>query len=89
MYIYIYTYTYTVVKAPLLDKETSLLIGSTEVRGFDAGELGAVKGFVPSDRLVMEEVWRCIQILICISIFYSSQLFDFFSLSLILIHTHM
>jgi hypothetical protein len=47
----------TVVKSPLLDKETSLLIGSTEVRGRDAGELGAVKGFVPSDRLVMEEVW--------------------------------
>lgn len=44
----------TVVNKPLLDEETSLLFGSTDVRGKDAGEKG--KGFVPSDRLVMEEV---------------------------------
>ena len=45
----------TVAKAPLLDASTNLLIGTTEVRGRDAGEKGG-KGFVPSDRLVLEEV---------------------------------
>lgn len=44
----------TVAKDPLLDVATSLLVGSTDVRGKDAGEKG--KGFVPSDRLVLEEV---------------------------------
>ena len=44
----------TVAKDPLLDVTTSLLMGSTDVRGKDAGEKG--KGFVPSDRLVLEEV---------------------------------
>ena len=43
----------TVAKDPLLDVNTSLLIGPTDVRGKDAGEKG--KGFVPSDRLVLEE----------------------------------
>ena len=44
----------TVVKDPLLDISSNLLLGSTEVRGRDAGEKGG-KGFVPSDRLVLEE----------------------------------
>ena len=47
----------TVAKDPLLDVTTSLLMGSTDVRGKDAGEKG--KGFVPSDRLVLEEVSTC------------------------------
>lgn len=47
----------TVAKDPLLDVNTSLLMGSTDVRGKDAGEKG--KGFVPSDRLVLEEVSTC------------------------------
>jgi hypothetical protein len=45
----------TVAKSPLLDVATGLLIGPTDVRGRDAGEKGG-KGFVPSDRLVLEEV---------------------------------
>jgi hypothetical protein len=45
----------TVAKSPLLDVTTGLLIGPTDVRGRDAGEKGG-KGFVPSDRLVLEEV---------------------------------
>ena len=47
----------TVENKPLLDKETSLLIGSTEVRGREAGEKDRI-GFVPSDRVIQkEEEW--------------------------------
>jgi hypothetical protein len=44
----------TVEEQPLLDIDTRLLRGSTEVRGREAGERGA-RGFVPEDRLIVEE----------------------------------
>jgi hypothetical protein len=44
----------TVADAPLLDAHTSLLTCTTEVRGREPGEKG--KGYVPSDRLRMQEV---------------------------------
>ena len=46
----------TVENEPLLDETTNLLKGSTEVEGVEAGDRrGGMKGFVPSDRLVLED----------------------------------
>ena len=46
----------TVQDEPLLDYTTNLLKGTTEVDGVEAGDRTAgMKGFVPSDRLVLED----------------------------------
>jgi 23S rRNA pseudouridine1911/1915/1917 synthase len=46
----------TVENEPLLDATTNLLKGTTEVEGVEAGDRrGGMKGFVPSDRLVLED----------------------------------
>lgn len=42
--------------APIFDPITRYLIGTTEVRGKEAGERGGNKGFVPSDRIAFEDV---------------------------------
>lgn len=40
---------------PILDGQTSLLIGSTDVKGREPGDMRGGGDFVPSDRLVIEE----------------------------------